>query len=449
MIPNSKASSGAVLAPGPQGLPIIGNYFDLRGDLLNILVGMHQQYGDLIQYRVGPYQFYNLNHPDYIRHVLVDERDNYVKDGRSSQQIRLLSGQSLLTDNGERWRKKRDLLQDTFRVNTVKQFKNIVVDEANNLIKQWGLLKGPIDIHAAMMHITYQVIGKSLMSTDLAHTTEQVAESMSISLKHLYQRIFGFAFPLKIRTPGNQRFIHERKKLYNLVDEILRKRRTKPGQHNDLLDEMIAVHRAKPAFNDAWLRDEVVTLLLAGHETTANALTWVWYLLSSHPEIEQQVYEEIMQHFPGSIDDVNKLSELRFTHMVFSEAIRLYPPIWSIERNAVNEDMIGGYQIKEKATVFISIYTLHRHPEFWQEPEKFKPERFETRRTSSDAYMPFGLGQRMCLGKNFAIQEAMIILIILMQQCRLTRADNKPVIPKPGITLRVRDKLMMNINWRN
>ena len=211
---------------------------------------------------------------------------------------------------------------------------------------------------------------------------------------------------------------------------------------------MIAAQQSEARFDSVWLRDEVVTLLLAGHETTANALTWVWYLLAQHPDVEQQVYDEITQHFNGPVDDVEKLANLTYTMKVFYEAIRLYPPIWAVERNAREADEIGGYHIAKNSTLFISIYTLHRHPEFWQDAHEFKPERFDNMRNASMAYMPFGLGPRMCLGKNFAIQEAMIVLVYLVQHCRLRLASDVPAQPDPGITLRVRDKLMMNIDWR-
>ncbi|VAW97606.1 hypothetical protein MNBD_GAMMA21-2152 [hydrothermal vent metagenome] len=436
-------------APGPKGLPLIGNVLDLRGNMLDVLTNIHRDFGDLVKFRVAHLQYYSLNHPDFAKHVLISNKDNYEKDGRSSKQIRLLAGQSLLTDNGDSWYHKRRLLQNTFRLDTVKKFKDVVVSESNLLLDSWRNLNGPIDIHSAMMHLTYQVIGKSLLSEDLTHTTNQVATSMDVSLLHLYKRIFGLAFPLSIPTAGNLRFVRERKQLHHIVDKILMQRDVNVDHgSDDLLDKMIQAQQSEDLFDSTWLRDEVVTLLLAGHETTANALTWVWYLLAQHPDVEQQVYDEITQHFNGPVDDVEKLSNLSYTLKVFYEAIRLYPPIWAIERSTRETDEIGGYNIAKGSTLFISIYTLHRHPEFWQDANEFRPERFDNMRNASMAYMPFGLGQRMCMGKNFAIQEAMIVLVYLVQHCRLRLVSDKPARPEPGITLRVRDKLMMNIAWR-
>ena len=436
-------------APGPKGLPLIGNVLDLRGNMLDVLTNIHREFGDLVKFRVAHHQYYSLNHPDFAKHVLISNKDNYEKDGRSSKQIRLLAGQSLLTDNGDSWYHKRRLLQNTFRLDTVKKFKDVVVSESNLLLDNWRNVNGPIDIHSAMMHLTYQVIGKSLLSEDLTHTTNQVARSMDISLQHLYKRIFGFAFPLAIPTVGNLFFKRERKQLHHIVDEILIQRKANLDHGaDDLLDKMILAQQSEDLFDSAWLRDEVVTLLLAGHETTANALTWVWYLLAQHPDVEQQVYDEVTRHFDGQVDDVEKLSNLSYTLKVFYEAIRLYPPIWAIERSTREADEIGGYNIAKGSTLFISIYTLHRHPEFWQDADQFRPERFDDMRNASMAYMPFGLGQRMCMGKNFAIQEAMIVLVYLIQHCRLHLVSDKPVRLEPGITLRVRDKLMMNVAWR-
>ncbi len=417
--------------------------------MLTVLKNLHRQYGDMVSFRLAHLQYYSLNHPEFAKHVLVSNKDNYLKDGRSSQQIRLLAGQSLLTDNGDSWYHKRRQLQNTFRVDTVKKFKDVVESESNLLLEEWRNDNTPVDIHSAMMHLTYQVIGKSLLSEDLTHTTDQVAKSMEVSLLHLYRRIFGVALPLMIPTSGNQRFKHERKKLHHIVDNILQRRLTiKNHDTNDLLDKMIAAQQSETLFDSVWLRDEVVTLLLAGHETTANALTWVWYLLAQHPDVEQKVYDEITEHFNGPVDDIEKLSNLTYTLQVFYEAIRLYPPIWAIERSARDVDEIAGYKIKKNSTLFISIYTLHRHPDFWESPDKFNPERFDSKRDASTAYMPFGLGHRMCLGKNFAIQEAMIVLVYLLQRCRLRLVNKESVEPEPGITLRVRNKLMMNIEWR-
>ncbi len=446
---NSKNNNNSRRAPGPKGLPLVGNVLDIRGNILDVLTHIHRDHGDLVRFRLAHLQYYSLNHPDFAKHVLISNKANYDKDGRSSQQIRLLAGQSLLTDNGDSWYHKRRLLQNTFRLDTVKKFKDVVVSESNLLLDSWRKTSKPIDIHSAMMHLTYQVIGKSLLSEDLTHTANQVERSMEVSLDHLYKRIFGAAFPLTIPTIGNIRFKRQRQKLHDIVDDVLLCRlANKDHKTDDLLDKMISAQQSEAIFDSAWLRDEVVTLLLAGHETTANALTWVWYLLAQHPEVEQQVYDEITHHFNGPVDDVDKLSNLTYTMKVFYEAIRLYPPIWAIERNAREADEIGGYEIAKGSTLFISIYTLHRHPEFWQDANEFRPERFDNMRNAGMAYMPFGLGQRMCMGKNFAIQEAMIVLVYLVQRCRIRLVSNTPAQPDPGITLRVRDKLMMNIEWR-
>ena len=451
-------------APGPRAWPLLGNLPELRGDILQVLLRMHRRHGDLFGFRTPGQQFYAINHPDYARHVLVTQRDNYIKDGRSNRQIRLLAGQSLLTDNAEPWHQKRDLLQNTFKVDQVRQFAPLVADEAQTLLQSWRQSNEPIDMHQQMMHITYQVIGRALFSEDMTQSADEVAQVMHVTLHHLYQRIFGLAFALSIPTIGNLRFLKARRRLHALVDGIIARRLNArhDQQHTatseaDLLARMIAAlnstqqlaEQSHSVFSPTWLRDEVVTLLLAGHETTANALTWFWYLLAEHPEVEQQVYAEIQQYSNEPLNNPALLSRHEYTQRVLLETLRLYPPIWSIERSPLKEDQIAGYRIEAGATVFITIYGLHRHPDFWPNPERFDPERFVDPKRAQDAYMPFGLGPRMCLGKNFAMQEALLIIISLLRQCRPQRVEQSPVVARAGITLRVRDPLRMRLQWRD
>ncbi len=434
-------------APGPKGLPLIGHYLDLRRDILELMVSTREQYGDVVRFKLGPRTIHVISHPDLVRQVLVTNRDNYDKTARSSQQIKHLAGMSLLVSNGADWQVKRRLLQPAFKINTVTAYFDLMQQLAEDATGR--LQKGAVvDMSSLMMHLTYRIVGMALLSDDLDKTSEQVEHAMTITLGHLYQRINNPSLPLWIPTPSNVMFRRERTQLRQIVGQILQRRRTGAVIH-DLLNEMLVSKNSDQdhRLDDVWLRDEVVTLLLAGHETTANALSFCTYLLARYPAIQDRLVAEISQVLGTRQLQLTDLDNMPYLQQVFLETLRLYPPIWAMERFVKQPDELAGYAIPAKSTLFISIYAMHRHSGFWPDHATFDPERF-AQKPEHKAFMPFGLGPRMCLGMSFALQEAKIILVTLLQRFVLINRMTQELEPEPGITLRTRAELPVELRLR-
>lgn len=433
-------------APGPVGLPLSGNYIHLWRNILSLMLSTRERYGDVVRFRLGARILHVVSHPDLVRHVMLSHRENYDKTARSSQQIKHLAGMSLLVSNGADWQVKRRLLQPAFKINTVAAYFNLMQELAEASTTNAGART--VDVSALMSHLTYRVVGLALMSDDLIATGDDVQRAMAHTLRHMYRRINYPALPLWVPTPGNLRFKRERQRLHQIVAAILRKRSDGTGP-SDLLGEMIAAKDGDKdhSLNETWLRDEVVTLLIAGHETTANALTFCLCLLAKHPTIQQRVYAEISQVIGDRPLQPADIDALTYTYCVFQEALRLYPPIWAMERFVKQDDVLAGYDIAKGSTLLVGIYTMHRHPEFWRDPATFEPERFAGNE-KNPAYLPFGLGPRMCLGMNFALQEAMIILVTLLQRFELIDAMAHDIEPDPGITLRMRGAVPVQLKLR-
>jgi len=406
--------------------------------------------------RLGPHTFHVLSHPEHARRVLHVRRNSYDKTGRASLETRLLAGRSLLVANGERWQRTRRLMNPAFRLNNIARYAPAMTASALDMLRQWrerGRAPVVLDLAEEMMRVTYRIVGRALLGDDLLRTAESVEQAMEATLGHVYRRIEGLAFPIAWPTPGNRKFVRERANLHAVVDGILGRRRASGCPVHDLLDSLMQARDADGSgdFDDAWLRDEVVTLMLAGHKTTANALTWSWHLLSLHPEIERQVHEEARALLNGRAPTFDELERLPYARQVVEEAMRLYPPIWAMERRALEEDEIGGFAIPKGGTVIVASYVMHRHPEFWDRPERFDPERFTATAAAKRPdylYLPFGSGPRVCIGMSFALAEATLLLATVIQQCRLLPAPGAKVIPQPGITLGVRDGLPMRLVWR-
>ena len=339
------------------------------------------------------------------------------------------------------------MVQSAFKISVVTKYFELMRElaEQNRANLQDRQI---VDIASMMAHLTYRVVGMALMSEDLSHTGNDVEIAMAAGLAYIYRRINQPALPMFIPTPANIFFKRQRRRLHHIVDDILLKR--KAGKVvNDLLAEMLAAKNAEQdaRLNNRWLRDEVVTLLLAGHETTANALTFCLYLLARHPNVQQRLYSEIQAVIAQRQISLSDLERLPYTTQVIQESMRLYPPIWALERFVKNDAQLGGYHIPGGSTLFISIYAMHRHTELWQDAEKFNPDRF-AEKNATGAYMPFGMGPRMCLGMNFALQEALIILVSLLQKFEVVQVSPQEVQVEAGITLRVAGQLPLQLILR-
>jgi cytochrome P450 len=408
-------------------------------------------HGDVVRFRLGPQVLHLLNHPDHVQHVLQRRAANYDKRTRSTRFIRGVTGESLLTANGDSWQRQRRLIQPTFHRQHIAGFLGPMAEAAQAMLDRWDHRDpsaGPLDVAAEMSRLTYTIVGRTLFSADVGPDADTINASMQVILPHTFDRLGRvWNWPDWVPTPANRRFRHALRQIdqtvYRLIAEhrqVLAETGTAPP---DLLGMLLQVREESTGdgLTDAQLRNETTTFLLAGHETTSNALTWTFHLLGQHPAIARQVRDEARAVLAGRAPTLEDLPRLALARRVVMESMRLFPPIWIIERRVIAEDAVGGFLLPAGSSVVISPYALHRHPGFWDRPEAFDPSRFE--QPAPEAYIPFGAGPRFCVGREFALMEAQIITAMVAQAFDLRPVPGHPVEPWPGITLRTRHGLLM------
>lgn len=432
--------------PTPRGWPLIGHLVSVRRDVLGFLERSHARHGDHFLVRIGRVPIHAVASPALARHVLVDRRDNYEKTSRSSAEIRHIAGASLLTANGDDWHRRRQALQPAFRPAVTARYHEVMAQASQTAIAAWRRAHpngGVIDLGHEMMRLTFQIVGQALLGEDLHGSAAVVDRSMRLMLGHVAARLQSVALPITWPTPANRRFHAARARLHTLVDGVIARRRAEDRPALDLLDAMIAAATADDGLDAAWLRDEVATLLLSGHETTAHALTWTCHLLASRPDVQDRVRDELTAH-----PDPTAHPYLR---QVVFESMRLYPPVWLIERRAREADVLGDVDVPAGANIAIVVWLLHRHPEYWSDPVRFDPGRFadaQLHGRPGPHYLPFGLGPRTCMGASFALHEALIVLSRVLAAARLTPVPaSDPVAPEAGVTLRPKRPLQMQLTW--
>jgi cytochrome P450 len=435
----------------PEGLPghfLLGNIPEIRRDPLKFLEELVRQRGDVSRFRFMWLEGYLVNHPDYIRRILVDNHRNYNKQNLANQMLRPVLGNGLLLSEGEFWLRQRRLIQPSFHKQRIQGFGEIMARATADMMQRWAGLdpEKPLDMDREMMRLTLTIVGMALFSLDLSGESETVGKSFSYINQFISERARTVLVPpLGLPTPANRRFHKARRQLVEVVQEIITERRAAihrdQGGGDDLLAMLLEARDEETGegMTDQQIQDEVMTLLLAGHETTANALTWTWYLLSQNPEAEQKLHAELDEVLEGKMPGMADLGRLRYTQMVVKEALRLYPPAWILSRNAVEADTLGDFYVPAGTVVDVSPYLMHRHPGFWDEPLRFDPERFTPERAEKRpqyAYFPFGGGPRLCIGRDFAIVEAQIILAAAASRFQMRLAPGHPVGIDPLITLR-------------
>lgn len=423
---------------GPPGHPLFGHLSAIRSDVLGLVTQAAADYGDVVRLRLGTTPVFLVNDPERVRLVLQERHRVYTKETRSTSRLAMVAGESLLTSNGPWWQVQRRRLQPVFQPPCMASLQATMQGAADELVERWDKLADtgePVDIASEMTQVTFTIAARCLFGSEISDQAGRVQENLAIMLDHVYgslQRIVNL--PLWIPAPSNLRFRSARRALDTIVYRILKERRALNSDgHNDLLSVLLAATDAETndRMTDRQLRNETITLLLAGHETTANLLSWAWHLLGGHPEVNVDA---------SSADQI------------LLEAMRLYPPIWIVERRAMQADDLGGANIPRGASVVVSPYVLHRRASHWDDPDAFQPERFHDGAPPESAkrvYMPFGLGPRRCIGQHFAMLEARIVLTTLARRFRLEPVAGHLTVPEPGITLRVRDGLPMRILKRS
>ncbi|HEX5113738.1 MAG TPA: cytochrome P450 [Pseudonocardiaceae bacterium] len=437
--------------PGPPRSATLGLLRKLAGDRLGLMTEARDTYGDAVRVVIGPKTLYIFNHPDYAKHVLADNSGNYHK-GIGYVEAKKALGDGLLTSEGELWRKQRRTIQPVFQHKRVAAQAGIIADEAARLTKRLrGHIDGPpVDVLHELTGLTLGVLGQALLDADLSafasvgHSFEHVQDQAMFEMETMGM------VPLWLPLPKQRRFHRAKKDLARIVDVLVAQRQAEPTDGDDVLTRLIESTRAEadPKVGEQRMRDELVTLLLAGHETTASTLGWALHLLSGHAEVAARLRAEVLEVVGDRAPGYADLEKLTYTSMVLSETMRLYPPVWILTRNAQGDDKIGGYHVPAGSDVLICPYTLHRHPAFWDEPDRFDPDRFDPTRTVSRpryAYIPFGAGPRFCVGNHLGLLEATLVLVTLIRELDLTTVPGYDVVPEPMLSLRVRGGLPMTV----
>ena len=439
--------------PGPRGYWLLGDLPDFAGDLLGFVSRCARDYGDIVQLHLGATPAVLLNHPDHIEQVLVTRHNDFTKHRFFWRHVTRLFGNGLLTSTGSLWRRQHTLMAPAFRQEQLTLSVNDMLRCANRLFDVWRDGEER-DIRADMTRLTIEIAAKVLFGVDLDNEVDSVSRAVDRGVEEVAKRFKrGLFIPDWIPTPGNRRYRATVRDLDATAANILAKRYAPDPDRTDLLSTLLQSRDVEGGPLDArLLRDEIVTLLLAGHETTALALTWTLFLLSRHPQIAVSVEKEIdavlgSERQPGAAD----LGRLRFLGWVIIEAMRLFPPVYMLGREAVREVEIGGYRLPRGTICLMSQWVVQRDARFFPEPGTFKPERW---RKASDpqrprfAYFPFGGGPRICLGQPLAMLEAKLILATLCQRFRLAAGEGPEPRPFPSVTLRPDRTVRLRISRR-
>ena len=437
-------------APGPPGHFFLGSLPDARRDPIGLFLGARQQYGDLVRFRFGPMTAHLVASPAGVNQVLAENNKSYGKKTRGFDQLRLILGNGLLTAEGELWKRQRRIAQPAFHRQRIASFAQTMVRASEECAARWEKTTGFVDAHEEMMRLTLQIVGETLLGANVAGDSETVRRALDFLLPLANDRMTRpFLLPLSLPTRRNRRFREALRELDAVIVGVIARRRQE-GDKGDLISLLMQSRDAETgeAMTDAQLRDEAMTIFLAGHETTANALTFALMLLSLHPGPARTLREELARVLGGRSPSVEDLPQLRYTKMIVEETMRLYPPAWIIARSVSVGDEIDGCEIPAGSIVFVSPLVLHRHPRLWENPEAFDPERFAPERAQSlpkGAYFPFGGGPRQCIGNGFAMMEAQLVLATLLQRFRLDLLPGHATVLEPSITLRPKHGMPMEI----
>lgn len=447
--------------PGPLGKWPQGVLKQFQEQPLQAMMAMFRQYGDAIRFRAAlNFYGYLFFHPDHYQHILQDNNRNYTKMPHPSLSLlRPVVGNGLLTSDGDFWRRQRRLAAPAFHRKRIAAFATTMTAATDTMLQKWHALAKdgrPLDVNEAMMHLTLEIVGKTLFSIDLTREADTVGEAFSVVNEEI-ARLTSIPFAdigLKIPfLPTTRRINKNTAVLTQIVHGIIQERRQSGLETEDLLGMLMAARdeESGEGMSDQQLHDEVMTIMLAGHETTAVALAWTFYLLSEHPAVRAELEAEVDGVLNGRLPTMDDMPNLPYTTMVLEESMRLYPPAYAIARWGHEEDEVGGYYVPKNAVITTSPYVTHRHPEFWDDPERFDPQRFTPERKAERpryAYLPFGGGPRICIGNSFAMTEATLLLASIVQRYRLSLVPGTRVELEPLITLRPKGHLMMTLTPR-
>lgn len=432
-----------------------------------------RDYGEIVHYKIGWNHIVFLNHPDYIREILVVQNDNFIKE-RTVRRSKMLLGEGMITAEGAAHRAQRQVVQPAFHRQRIPEYAAAIVGHGARMRESWrdGEQR---NVAVEMMHLTLKVIADTLFATDLREEVDELADAINriMSLYNFLVMLPAAEWLVHAHPPGLAAFVRARKRIDSVVYRMIAAHRKRMSDARDsngasLLDLMLAASSAEssdpssdPSFDPFFgqtaaseksLRDQVITIFLAGYETVANALVWTWLLLAQNPECEKRLHQEIDRELQGRVPTYDDISKLRYTEMVLAESMRLYPPAWAMGRYARADFQLGEYFLPAKTTVLMSQFIMHRDPRYFPDPLRFDPERFSPEAKSRRArftYFPFGAGARQCIGESFAWMEGILLLATISQKWKLSLVEGQTIEPEPLITLRPKYGLQMRVEARS
>lgn len=448
--------------PLPPTLPggfLFGSGPEAVADPLGLYTRAHRALGDVVRFRGVPgLHWYLVAHPAGVEHVLKTRGRNYRKPDRFSQPVRTLAGNGILVSEGDTWLQNRRLMQPAFHRQRLAGLVAQMADAAEDAAGRWGraaAADGTVEIREEMLRTTLRIVGTTLFSHDLSGDADVLGEAIRTALDSTSRRMtHPVSPPAWLPTPGNRRFAAARDVVHHAIDGMIAERRRSGTARPDLLQMLLDARDADTGarMDDRQVRHEALTLMLAGHETTAAALAWAWYLLARHPRVLARMRDEADDVLGGRAPTAEDLPRLPYTRAVLDETLRLYPPAWGQPREPVEDDEIGGYRIPAGSIVLVSAWVTQRRPDLWERPDEFVPERFLDAKPGTHppyAYFPFGAGARQCIGSHFAIMESQVILATLAQRFDVELVPGQTVEPDATFTLRPRHPIHMRVRIRH
>lgn len=438
--------------PGPRGHLLTGSLRDAWDDPLELFTKSAREHGDLVRFRFVYLPYYLVNDAVGAHHILVENAKGYHKSP-NYQGLKIILGQGLLTSEGETWRRQRKLSQPAFHRESLKGFADTMGQVTADFVEQWkrGIARGgaAFDLHAEMMRLTFRIVGKTLLSADLEADARDFGEALNVGLKWSNEYVESLVrVPPWVPLPKNIEFRKAQRTIEGVVKRVVDERRASSEQKRDLLGMLMSVvdETTGEKMNDQQLMDELLTLVLAGHETTANAMSFALYLLSRYPDVARRARAEARSVLSGRTPTLEDLQALPYTRAVIEETLRLYPPAWVVERISLEQDEVLGHHIPKDSIVAVSPYAMHRNPRYWHNPEGFDPERFMKPDPDRPklAYMPFGGGPRTCIGNAFAMMEMLIALAMLLDAFELDLVPGFRLDLDPSVTLRPKRGVWMH-----
>jgi cytochrome P450 len=442
--------------PGPPGYPIVGALPKVMKDPLPFLTQAAREYGDVVSLGgFGSQKFYLITHPDDVEMVWKTQHKNYVR-GSNFQLIKPLGGDGLFLSEGEPWRTQRRLLQPAFHVSRLMGMVDTINASIGGMLERWQseLSSGqPFDVEREMMSLLIQVSARTLFGTEVASETATIHETITTAFSILQRRVLSpVPFPWWVPFPRHVRFNRAVAELDTVIYRLIEQRRRSGIEGSDMLSILLSVRdEAGEPMSDRLIRDQVVTFMVAGHESTGATLSWTLYLLSRYPLVMRRVEAELAEVLGGRTPGFQDLPRLPYLAMVLKEALRLYPPFWLVTRTPVVEVEISGHRIPAGSILMFSPYVTQRRPDFWPNPEAFDPERFLPERSEGRpqfAWYPFGGGPRVCIGNRLAEMQATLVLASVLQRYDLHAVPGRPVEPAATLSLRPKGGLWMTLHPR-